>query len=42
MDRSSVGKKPHQVHMKPTGDINGACDGKNAWDDAVGHLCHGF
>jgi hypothetical protein len=35
VDRSVVGKKPHQVRVKPTGDIDRACDGKNAWDDAV-------
>jgi hypothetical protein len=35
VDRSSVGKKPHQVRVKPTSDINGACNGNNAWNDAV-------
>jgi hypothetical protein len=35
MDRSLVEKKPHQVRMKLTGDLDGACDGNNVWDDAV-------
>ena len=34
-NRSLVEKKPHQVLVKPTKDIDGAYDRKNAWDDAV-------
>jgi hypothetical protein len=30
-----MGKKHHQVCVKLTGDIDGACNGKNAWNDAV-------
>ena len=29
------GLKPQQVYMKLGGDIDGALEGKNAWDDAV-------
>ena len=35
VNQSSVGKKPHQLCVKPIGDIDGACDRKNAWDDTV-------
>ena len=35
MDRSSVGKKPHQVRVKSIDDIDGAYDSKNVWDNAV-------
>jgi hypothetical protein len=28
-------KKPHQLKVKSGGEINAACDGKNAWDAAL-------
>jgi hypothetical protein len=34
-ERSSVGRKPRQSRVQPGGEIDGACPGKNGWDDAV-------
>jgi hypothetical protein len=31
IDRS----KPHHITVKPDGEIDAGCDGKNAWDDSV-------
>jgi hypothetical protein len=32
------GQKPNKLRMKEGGDIDGACPGKNTWDDAVRSL----
>jgi hypothetical protein len=34
-ERSSSGRKPRQITVQPGGEIDGACPGKTAWDDAV-------
>jgi hypothetical protein len=34
-DRSSTGKKPHQLQVKNGGEIDAGSDGKNAWDAAL-------
>jgi hypothetical protein len=34
-DRAGERKKPHRIRVKSGGEIDGGCDGKNAWDDAV-------
>jgi hypothetical protein len=34
-ERSSSGKKPRQITVGPGGEVDGACPGKNAWDDAI-------
>jgi hypothetical protein len=33
-ERSSAGRKPRQIGVQAGGEINGACPGKNSWDDA--------
>jgi hypothetical protein len=34
-ERSSSGRKPRQITVQPGGEVDGACPGKNAWDDAI-------
>jgi hypothetical protein len=34
-ERSSGGRKPIQIRVQPGGEIDGACPGKNGWDDAI-------
>jgi hypothetical protein len=34
-ERSSVGRKPRQIRVHAGGEIDGACPGKNGWDDAI-------
>jgi hypothetical protein len=34
-ERSSSRRKPRQITVQPGGEIDGACPGKTAWDDAV-------
>jgi hypothetical protein len=34
-ERSSSGRKPRQIMVGPGGEVDGACPGKNAWDDAI-------
>jgi hypothetical protein len=29
------GSKPHEVEVTPKGQIDGACEGENAWDDIL-------
>jgi hypothetical protein len=33
--RSSAGQKPRQIRVQAGGEIDGACPGKNGWDDAI-------
>jgi hypothetical protein len=33
--RSSAGQKPRQIRIQAGGEIDGACPGKNGWDDAI-------
>ena len=33
--KSSIGRKLWQIRVQPKGEIDGACLGKNGWDDAV-------
>jgi hypothetical protein len=33
--RRQKGLPLHQVEVKKNGKINGACDGKNIWDDKI-------
>jgi hypothetical protein len=37
-ERKSAGRKAKQVTVKLGGEIDGACQGKNGWDDAVRSL----
>jgi hypothetical protein len=34
-ERSCVGRKPRQIQVQPGEEIDGACPGKNGWDDAI-------
>jgi hypothetical protein len=35
-DRLAIGKKPHKIRIRAGGgDVDGGCEGKNAWDDAM-------
>jgi hypothetical protein len=34
-ERTSGGRKARQIRVQPGGEIDGACPGKNGWDDAV-------
>jgi hypothetical protein len=34
-ERTSGGRKARQIWVQPGGEIDGACPGKNGWDDAV-------
>ncbi len=33
--RQLVGQKLHKIWVRLGGDINGRCDGKNAWDETI-------
>jgi hypothetical protein len=33
--RNSAGRKPQQIRVQAGGEIDGACLGKNGWDDAI-------
>lgn len=33
--RQAIGKNLHKIKIKPGGDIDVACEGKNAWDEVV-------
>jgi hypothetical protein len=35
LERSTTGQKPRQITVQPGGEVDGACPGKNAWDDIV-------
>jgi len=33
--RLAIGKKSHKIHIRARGNMDGCCEGKNAWDDAM-------
>jgi hypothetical protein len=33
--RPAIAKKLHKIHIKASADMDGCCEGKNAWDDAL-------
>lgn len=33
--RLAIGKKLHKIHIRAGGDVDGCCEGKNAWGDAM-------
>jgi hypothetical protein len=33
--RLAIGRKLHKIHIRARGDVDGCCEGKNAWDDVV-------
>ena len=35
MEKSTSGQKPCQIIVQLGGEVDGACPGKNAWDDTV-------
>jgi hypothetical protein len=35
VEKSTSGRKPRQITIQPGDEVDGACPGKNAWDDTI-------